>query len=102
MEEWRGDLHQVSWCYVAEVVERGEMELTEEERGEGLVCEWVGIGEVVKKMKGIEPTSELGRSVKERDVFLVETYLGILDGRGEVRVGGVGEDVGDKDDGGEV
>lgn len=74
-EEWRGDLHQISFCYVAKLLEdTGITALTEEEIEDGLKHKWVGFKEGVEEMKGAKPTSEFGKSVKERDLFFVETY----------------------------
>jgi 8-oxo-dGTP pyrophosphatase MutT (NUDIX family) len=76
VEEWRNDLHQLSYCYRAHLVEdTGAPDLTEEEVVDGLQHEWVSIKIALDKMKAIEPTSELGRYIKERDIFFVETFI---------------------------
>lgn len=72
-EEWRNDLHQVSFCYVVELLEdTGVPELTELEASEGLKHRWVSIDEAIKLMRNAEPTTELGKFIKERDLFFVE------------------------------
>jgi hypothetical protein len=72
-EEWRFDLHQISYCYEAKVLEdTGNVELTEEEAEEGLKHEWCDVGEAVGKLRGAQPTSEMGRFIQERDVFFLE------------------------------
>lgn len=69
-EEWRNDLHQISFCYVAQLVEgMGKPELTELEASEGLSHRWLSIDESVEVMKSAQPTSELGNFIKERDAF---------------------------------
>jgi len=74
-EEWRNDLHQISYCYRAKMMEdTGVPELTEEEVADGLRHEWVEVEEAMRKMKECKPTSELGRFIKERDMYFVETY----------------------------
>jgi 8-oxo-dGTP pyrophosphatase MutT (NUDIX family) len=72
-EEWRFDLHQISYCYEARVVEdTGKLELTEEEVEEGLKHEWSDIGEALGKLRAAQPNSEFGRYIQERDVFFLE------------------------------
>jgi 8-oxo-dGTP diphosphatase len=71
-EEFRNDLHQISYVYVADVVDAsGNPELTTEEMVDGLAHEWVPAGEALKKMSRVQPRSELGRFIKERDVYLL-------------------------------
>ena len=75
VEEWRNDLNQLSYCYTATLVEdTGASELTEMEKDEGLQHEWVFVEAALEKMRSIEPTSELGKYIKDRDIFLVETF----------------------------
>lgn len=45
----------------------GKPDLTGQEIGDVLVFEWVDVGEAVERMKTVEPTSELGRFIQERD-----------------------------------
>ncbi|KAI1365783.1 NUDIX hydrolase domain-like protein [Xylaria arbuscula] len=81
-EEFRTDLHQISYAYVADVVEAvGRPALTEEEVADGLTHEWVSVYQALEKMNGAQPTSELGRFIRERDVYLLgqaAEKLGIL------------------------
>ncbi|EPE33228.1 Nudix [Glarea lozoyensis ATCC 20868] len=75
-EEWRNDLHQLSYCYNAKVIEdTGVLELTELEIGEGLTHQWVDVGAVVNMMKACVPTSELGNFIKKRDLHFVEKFM---------------------------
>ncbi|KAE8440338.1 hypothetical protein EG329_008563 [Mollisiaceae sp. DMI_Dod_QoI] len=75
-EEWRNDLHQISFCYVAKLVEdTGNPELTELEASEGLSHRWVSVDEAIEAMKSSQPTSELGNFIKERDLFFVEKFV---------------------------
>jgi len=74
-EEWRNDLHQHSYCYVARLLEdTGRPELTEQELAEGLAHEWLSVPEATAAIEKSKPTSELGEFIKERDLFFVETY----------------------------
>lgn len=74
-EEWRSDLHQLSYCYAAHLVEdTGAMELTDDELVDGLEHEWISVRAAIEKMKASQPTSELGRFIKERDLYFVEKY----------------------------
>lgn len=75
-EEWRNDLHQISYCYVARLVEdTGKTELMEDELADGLGNhEWMSVGTAVEKMRACQPSSALGCFIKERDLFFVETY----------------------------
>ncbi|KAI1152882.1 NUDIX hydrolase domain-like protein [Nemania diffusa] len=71
-EEFRNDLHQISYAYIADVVDAtGQPALTEEELADGLTHEWVPVRQALDKMSGVKPTSELGRFIKERDVYLL-------------------------------
>jgi len=80
VEEWRNDLHQISYCYVAHVLEdTGATALTEEEIGDGLEHRWVHLDAAIKLMKEAEPTSTLGLSIKERDLFFVEKFAAALE-----------------------
>ncbi|KAI1290976.1 NUDIX hydrolase domain-like protein [Xylaria venustula] len=71
-EEFRNDLHQISYAYIADVVNAvGQPELTEEELADGLIHEWVPVRQALDKMSGVEPTSVLGQFIKERDVYIL-------------------------------
>lgn len=75
VEEWRNDLHQISYCYRANLIEdTGKPELTDLETSEGLKHEWIDVDGSLEKMKASEPTSDLGRNIKERDIFLIEQF----------------------------
>ena len=74
-EEFRNDLHQISYCYTAHLVEdTGATSLTGDELGDGLQHEWSSVPAAIEKMKASQPTSELGRFIKERDLFFVEKF----------------------------
>ncbi|KAI1823746.1 NUDIX hydrolase domain-like protein [Xylaria intraflava] len=78
-EEFRNDLHQISYAYVADVVDAaGKPELTEEEQADGLTHEWVPAREALDRMSSVDPTSDLGRFIKERDVYLLGEAIGKL------------------------
>ena len=75
VEEWRDDLHQHSYCYVAKLLEdTGRPELTEQELAEGLAHEWLSVPEAIAAIRNSEPTTELGTFIRERDLFFVETF----------------------------
>ncbi|KAH6652580.1 NUDIX domain-containing protein [Truncatella angustata] len=75
-EEYRNDLHQFSYCYIAHLLnEAGAPALTEDELADGLVHEWIHIDKALELMSQAEPTSELGRFIKERDIFLLREAL---------------------------
>jgi len=75
VEEWRNDLHQFSYCYVAKLIkDTGKVELTEEELEDGLKHEWATVDDALEKMKTAKPTSEFGKFIQERDVFLLESF----------------------------
>lgn len=86
VEEWRNDLHQLSYCYVAHVLEdTGKTSLTEEELADGLEHEWVHVDTAIRRMKAANPTSKLGLSIKERDIFFVEKFSAALESPMEPR-----------------
>jgi len=77
-EEFRGTLHQRSHFYLAYLREdTGKPERTELEIGEGLRHEWVDVSDALRLMRAARPTTELGRSVKERDLWVLEVVLGM-------------------------
>ncbi|KFZ18000.1 hypothetical protein V502_04327 [Pseudogymnoascus sp. VKM F-4520 (FW-2644)] len=72
-EEYRNGLHQMSFCYVADVVDdSGSPNLTEDEVSDGLGHLWMSVDEAKSKMAQAEPRSELGLYIKERDIYLLE------------------------------
>lgn len=78
--EYRGTLHQESHAYICTVREDTEkVELTELEASEGLAHLWCPVAEALQKMNAVEPTSDLGKFIKKRDIFLLEAYLHELD-----------------------
>jgi 8-oxo-dGTP diphosphatase len=75
-EEYRHDLHQISYCYRAKLLEKtGKPELTEDEVVDGLSHEWVSVAEALELMSTVNPTSELGHYIKARDTFLLTEAL---------------------------
>ncbi|KAL7797736.1 NUDIX hydrolase domain-like protein [Trichoderma afarasin] len=79
-EEFRNDLHQISYCYLADVLEAtGSPSLTEEERVDGLSHQWMPINEALEAMVSVKPTSELGRYIQERDVYLLTEAKKVLE-----------------------
>lgn len=75
--EYRASLHQESHAYICDVrKDTGKVELTELEASEGLAHLWCPVAEALGKMNAVVPTSELGKFIKKRDVFLLEAYLG--------------------------
>ncbi|KFY43407.1 hypothetical protein V494_02006 [Pseudogymnoascus sp. VKM F-4513 (FW-928)] len=75
-EEYRFEQRQISYCYVADVVDdSGSPSLTEEEIGDGLGHLWLSVDEAKSRMIQAEPQSEFGLSVKERDIYLLEEAI---------------------------
>lgn len=83
-EEFRNDLHQISYCYIADVLDTsGNPSLTEEEHIDGLSHRWMPVNEALETMTLAEPTSEIGRYIQERDVYLLaEAKRALEDGSG--------------------
>jgi 8-oxo-dGTP pyrophosphatase MutT (NUDIX family) len=72
-KEFRFHLRQVSYCYVADLVDdTGEPNLSDEEIEDGLGHLWVSVEEAKRLMAAAVPTSEFGRFVKERDIYLLD------------------------------
>lgn len=72
-EEYRNDLHQRSYCYCADLVDdSGKPTLTDEEVLDKLGHLWVPVEKAMELMGAAEPTSELGRFIKDRDIFLLD------------------------------
>jgi 8-oxo-dGTP diphosphatase len=71
-EEFRHDLHQISYCYFADLIDAtGKPDLTAEEREDGLSHSWIPFDKALEVMTAAEPTSELGRYIRERDIYLL-------------------------------
>ena len=80
-EEFRNDLHQISYCYTAHLLEdTGATSLTDDELVDGLQHEWSSVPAAIEKMRASQPASELGRFIRERDLFFVEKFA---DGSGK-------------------
>jgi len=76
IEEWRNDLHQISYCYMAKMIkDTGAPDLTELEKSEGLSFQWYSPTEAIELMQGAKPTSKLGEYIKERDLFFVKQFI---------------------------
>lgn len=73
-EEYRNKLHQMSYCYVADVVDdSGSPNLTTEEIRNGLVHLWLSVDEAKCRMAEAEPRTELADLyIKVRDSYLLE------------------------------
>ncbi|OBT74541.1 hypothetical protein VF21_07536 [Pseudogymnoascus sp. 05NY08] len=75
-EEYRNDLHQMSYCYVADVVDdSGSPSLTEDEVNDGLGHLWLSVDEAKTRMAEAEPRSELGLYIKERDIYFLDEAI---------------------------
>lgn len=74
-EEFRNDLHQMSFCYEAAVIEdTGRRAITDQEEAEGLTHEWVSLDEALELMENAKPTSELGKFITQRDLFFLQKF----------------------------
>jgi 8-oxo-dGTP diphosphatase len=72
-EEFRNDLHQISYCYCADLVDDSRKPtLTEDEISDKLSHSWMPVEEAKRAMSAAEPTSELGQFIKERDMYLLD------------------------------
>ncbi|KFY04549.1 hypothetical protein V491_09318 [Pseudogymnoascus sp. VKM F-3775] len=71
-EEYRHDLHQMSYCYVADVDDSGSPNLIAKEINDGLGHLWMPVDEAKSKMAEAEPRSELGLSIKGRDIYRLD------------------------------
>jgi ADP-ribose pyrophosphatase YjhB (NUDIX family) len=81
-EEWRNDLHQISFCYSARLVEdTGRPGLTDVESSEGLSHSWVPVDRAISTIRDVQPTSELGNFIQERDLFFIKTFVSAQDGK---------------------
>ncbi|KAK1254823.1 hypothetical protein MKX08_008818 [Trichoderma sp. CBMAI-0020] len=79
-EEFRNDLHQISYCYTADVLDTsGHPSLIEEERIDGLSHRWMPVDEALETMDLAEPTSELGCYIQKRDIYLFAEAKKALD-----------------------
>jgi 8-oxo-dGTP diphosphatase len=71
-EEFRNNLHQLSFCYCADLVDdAGHPNLTKEEVDDQLRHLWLPIDVAKERMAAAVPTSTLGQFIKERDLYLL-------------------------------
>lgn len=71
-EEFRFHLHQISYCYFADVLDdTGEPCLTEEELSDGFTYQWMDFCKAMEVMAAAAPTTEFGCYVKERDTYVL-------------------------------
>lgn len=81
-EEFRFHLHQISYCYLADVLDdTGEPCLTEEELADGFTCQWMDVGKALTIMAAAAPTTEFGCFVKERDTYVLAVAARIIEER---------------------
>ncbi|KAL6832999.1 NUDIX hydrolase domain-like protein [Trichoderma camerunense] len=79
-EEFRFHQHQISYCYLAGVVDdAGEPCLTEEELADGFVPQWMTVSKAVEALAAAEPTTEFGSFVKERDIYVLTEALRLIE-----------------------
>ncbi|KAK0649860.1 hypothetical protein B0T16DRAFT_457231 [Cercophora newfieldiana] len=76
-EEWQSveevGVRQITVCYLAELVETVEEDgVTDEMLNAKLKLEWMGVEEARKAVSGEEPTTEVGRWIRERDWFFLD------------------------------
>ena len=66
------------------VEDTGKVDLTDEEKAEGLQYEWVSIEMALDQMRRVQPTSELGNSSRSVIVFSWKrlSHVGRWDGTG--------------------
>jgi len=77
IEEYRNGLalHQLSYCFIADVVgEKGSPQLTEDEVAEGFVVEWLDINTAIQTLEGEGGVEDYeGKFIQMRDLtFLKE------------------------------
>lgn len=81
-EEFRFHLHQISYCYLADVLDdTGEPCLTGEELADGFTHQWMNIYQALEVMAAAEPTTEFGCFVKERDTYILAVAAEIMEAR---------------------
>jgi hypothetical protein len=59
------------------VEDTGRPELTDLESAEGLSHRWVSVEDAIEAMRAVQPTSGLGKFIKERDLFFVEKFASL-------------------------
>ncbi|KAL7944574.1 NUDIX hydrolase domain-like protein [Trichoderma barbatum] len=86
-EELHNNLYQISYCYLADILDAtGSPSLTEEERADGLSHQWMPINKALEAIVLVKPTSELGRYIHKRDVYLLTEAKKVLEGGYEQKV----------------
>ena len=79
-EGWK--LFQVSFAYLAKVLEKGELSLTKEEKEEGFSLQWVdSINQAIKLVLGSKSTRDDDKYMKLRDSSILKSAKKILDNK---------------------
>ena len=75
VEDWMDNLHHVTYCYAATLLrDRGEVALPDNDKVNGLENEWMSLEEAVSKIEASQPMTDMGKSVRELDLFLVNAW----------------------------
>lgn len=79
VEEYRGGVHLIVYCYYGivskEDVGKPEEEKIEEDGKELEGLEWFTLREAVELLSAIKPKTEKGRRIQEGDLFLIERLM---------------------------
>lgn len=87
-EEYRGNLHQFSSCYLVEYTGRvGDPTLTEDEERDGITNFWIPLSEARSLIIDTSPNTVVGQYIKLRDLFFLDKWMelsvdGSASGRG--------------------
>ncbi len=70
---WGSDQKQISYCYLGEILSKGEPHFTESELVEEFELVWMSLDEAIKKFENDKPTNFEGTFISKRDLtFLRE------------------------------
>ena len=71
---WESDLKQISYCYLGEIISKGEPpKFTESELIEEFELMWMPLEKAIKIMENDKPTNFEGGFIRDRDLTFLKT-----------------------------
>ena len=66
------NLKQVSYCYLGEIISKGNPNFTEKELGEGFKVVWLSLKEAISRVKNDKPENYDGKFIQKRDLCFLK------------------------------
>lgn len=66
--DWLRNLHQTSYCFLADITAKGVPEFTESEIDEGFELRWMTLDEAIAQLERDMPDNAEGKFIVQRDL----------------------------------